>query len=63
MNTLDIAIKHFGSRAEMARELGITRQAIGNWRMRGRVPVVQALMIQRITHGVVTLEDLRPDLK
>ena len=63
MNTLDIAIQHFGTQARMARDLGISTQAITNWKFRGRVPVEQALKIESITHGAVTLEVLRPDLK
>lgn len=36
--------------------------AVCNWRTRGCIPVQRALDIERATNGVVTREELRPDI-
>jgi DNA-binding transcriptional regulator YdaS (Cro superfamily) len=43
-------IEHFGSKAEMARQLGIERQNVTYWLNEG-VPAIQAVKIEMITNG------------
>jgi DNA-binding transcriptional regulator YdaS (Cro superfamily) len=50
----------FGGFAELARKLGVTPQAVGNWHMRGRVPAERVLEIERLTS--VSRHALRPDI-
>ncbi len=54
---LQRAIEHQGSGAELARQLGIVRQAIYQW---GRVPVEHVLNIEALTG--VSRSDLRRDI-
>lgn len=43
------AIAHFGTKAALARALGIKRQAITTW---GKtVPLLRALQLEKITEG------------
>lgn len=44
----------------MASALGVTMAAIGNWKARG-VPVQRCVVIERLTQGVITRRDLRPN--
>ncbi len=39
------AVKHFGSKTKLARELGITRQAIQHWPDRQPIPQKHALYL------------------
>jgi transcriptional repressor of cell division inhibition gene dicB len=43
------AIKFFGTRAEMARALGITKQSITSWG--DTVPLARQYQIERLTGG------------
>jgi DNA-binding transcriptional regulator YdaS (Cro superfamily) len=54
---LQQAIKVVGTRAELARRLGITPQALSNWQ---RVPTARIIDVERVTG--VPREQLRPDL-
>ena len=56
---VDKAIKIAGGAPTVARELGITRQAIYQW---GRVPVEHVIPLERATAGAVTRHQLRPDI-
>lgn len=62
MNALTQAIKVVGSQAELARRLGITSQVVHNWRIRGNVPAEYAPMIELVTCGAVSADDVRPDV-
>jgi DNA-binding transcriptional regulator YdaS (Cro superfamily) len=60
---LDIAINTLGSQAALARALGVTPQLVHQWRTRTRpVSAKQAIAIDRVTSGVVSKEQLRPDI-
>ncbi len=48
-----------GSKRKLGAHLGITGQAIAQWR---RCPAEHAPLIERATGGQVTCHDLRPDL-
>jgi DNA-binding transcriptional regulator YdaS (Cro superfamily) len=46
---LERAIKKFSSTAEMARQLGVSYQAIQDWRKRGRVPSDRCPLLSELT--------------
>jgi len=54
---LEQAIAKAGNSVELARSLGITSQAISQWR---RVPATRVLDVERLTK--ISRHDLRPDL-
>jgi DNA-binding transcriptional regulator YdaS (Cro superfamily) len=47
-------------RAQISSALGVSTQAITNWKSVG-VPAIHCLTIERATNGVVTRQELRPD--
>lgn len=49
-----------GGRAALADFLGVSKAAIGNWRLRGAVPVEHCAQFEIATGGRVTRRDLRP---
>lgn len=60
LHPLDLAAQSVGGREALAGALGVTVAALGNWKARG-VPVQRCVAIERLTLGVVTRRDLRPD--
>lgn len=62
MKPLQTAIDHFGSKAALARALGVEPMTVRQWQVRNRVPIERAIEIERVTQGAVTREDLRPDV-
>lgn len=56
--TLEQINKYFGSSRQIAQLLGISRQAIDNWRRRGYVPIKRQLIIEKLTCG-----QLKADLR
>ncbi len=54
------AAKIVGSIRQLAKDLGVTRQALYGWK---QVPVEQILPIEKATGGKVTRHQMRPDLK
>ena len=56
---LQKAIRMSGGAAVLARHLGITSQAISQWR---KAPASRAMAIQAATGGEVTVHALRPDI-
>lgn len=61
MGHLKKSIEIAGGASQLARLLGVTPQAVCNWRHRP-IPITQALAIERITRGEVKADELRPDL-
>ncbi|HWL68155.1 MAG TPA: Cro/CI family transcriptional regulator [Geminicoccus sp.] len=53
------AIRICGSTRRLAAELGITPQAVSQWR---RTPATRVLQVERLTGGKVRRSELRPDL-
>jgi len=62
MTALGRAISILGSKAALARKVGVTRAAVQKWRRFDRIPATRVLAIERATVGRVTRADLRPDL-
>ena len=55
--------RHFDyNKANMARALGVKPQSVNDWFKRGRISAVKAIMVEDITHGQITKEELRPDV-
>lgn len=63
MNSISLLIDHaaqlLGGRSELARLLGVTPAAIGNWKVRG-VPIEHCPAIERLTCKQVSRQALRP---
>lgn len=59
MNAIAFAISEAGGASKLARALGITRQAVEQWKGRG-VPPEHVLAIEKITG--VSRYALRPDI-
>jgi DNA-binding transcriptional regulator YdaS (Cro superfamily) len=53
------AVALIGGPAAVGKELGITSQAVSQWRI---APAERCLEIERLTGGEVTRYDLRPDI-
>lgn len=49
-----------GSKAEIARQCGVTDQHIQKWK--SKVPAVHVVKLEKLTEGIVRREDLRPDV-
>jgi hypothetical protein len=49
-----------GSKAEIARQCGVTGQHIQKWK--SRVPAIHVVKLEKLTRGEVTREQLRPDV-
>ena len=62
MKALTKAIDIVGSQAEFARRLGITPQVVHNWKIRGNVPAEYAPIIERVTSGGVSADEIHPDV-
>jgi DNA-binding transcriptional regulator YdaS (Cro superfamily) len=53
-----------GSKAALARALGVTKAAVGQWMDPGRtVPAQHCPAIERLTNRAVLCEELRPDIE
>lgn len=59
---IDRATDALGGAAKLAAVLGVSAQAISNWKERG-VPIERCMAIEAATAGAVTRRDLRPDWK
>jgi DNA-binding transcriptional regulator YdaS (Cro superfamily) len=61
---IDIAAALLGSQQALATALGVTRAAVSQWKDPDRrVPAEHCLVIQRLTGGKVTCQQLRPDME
>jgi DNA-binding transcriptional regulator YdaS (Cro superfamily) len=54
---IEMAVKAAGSKAKLARALGITRSAISQW---NRIPVNRVVEVEQITG--IPRNELRPDV-
>ncbi|MYM37244.1 Cro/Cl family transcriptional regulator [Duganella sp. FT94W] len=60
---LDKVAAHIGSYAELALQLGVTKGAVGQWKLPGRrVPAEHCPTIEKLVDGIVRCEELRPDV-
>lgn len=60
LHPLDLVVRELGGRGALAAALGVSLAALGNWKSRG-VPIQRCVAIERLSGGVVTRRDLRPD--
>lgn len=58
---LEQAIEMLGSTSALARGLGIKPWAVSKWNKK-RPPQERCLAIEELTKGVITAEQLRPDV-
>lgn len=61
MNLREILNKA-GSRADLARAIGVTPQAAQAWVDSNRIPPARALAVEAATGGLIKRHELRPDL-
>ncbi|HJV73136.1 MAG TPA: helix-turn-helix domain-containing protein [Noviherbaspirillum sp.] len=60
---LDKAVSIIGSMQSLADHLGVTKGAVGQWKLDGRrIPAEHCPAIERRVMGEVRCEDLRPDV-
>ncbi|WP_225784233.1 Cro/CI family transcriptional regulator [Xenophilus sp. Marseille-Q4582] len=61
-NPIDLAVKHAGSQAALARLLNVATPTVNQWVAGERpVPEERAVHIERLTSGAVLVEAMRPD--
>lgn len=56
------AIEHFGSQAALAERIGLSQQGVSYLLKAGQVSAEVAVAIDRATGGLVSREQLRPDI-
>lgn len=62
VTALERAAEKCGGLTKLATALGVGQPVVSNWKARGTlVDAVYCTAIERITDGVVTRKDLRPD--
>lgn len=60
---IDEAARILGSQVALAAALGVTKAAVGQWKLEDRkVPADHCPAIERLTAGAVRCEELRPDV-
>ena len=62
MDALSKAIEFIGGVTKLAAAIGVGQNVVSNWKSRGQVPADKCLAIERATGGMVTKEQLRPDI-
>ena len=62
MDIFTILKVEFGSLAQLAKLLGISRAGIYMWVQKNRIPVKQIKPIEDLSGGRITREMLRPEL-
>lgn len=63
MNLLDYVSKQRGLRSSLARTLGVPFILVSQWALGKRqVPAERCPSIEEATNGMVTCEELRPDI-
>ena len=51
-----------GGESELARRVGISRQAVNLWVKKGRIPAERVPAVVQATHGIIKHHELRPDI-
>ena len=59
---LSTLIEWAGNKSVLARLLGVSPQAVAAWVLRGRISAKKAITAESLTSGVITKEQLRPDV-
>ena len=62
MRAIELAVNRVGGQSALAREMGVSPQAVWKWLKAGRAPIGRVLDIERATGGEVTRYALRPDI-
>ena len=52
-----------GNQSRLADMLGVTRQVVYGWLMRGRISATAAAEAEKQTRGIISKRSLRPDVK
>jgi len=60
LNAIERAIQAVGGQKNLAKMMGVSKQAVTKWRK--KVPAERVLKIESATNGAVTRHELRPDL-
>lgn len=60
-HALERVVDYVGSQQGLAYQLGVSRQVVNNWLRRGRVSLVYAIIIEKVSRGRFSRYDLRPD--
>ena len=61
-NGIQSAINFFGSQTALAHALNVERMHINHWKKgKAQVPIKRCVQIEKLTGGVVTRKDLRPN--
>jgi DNA-binding transcriptional regulator YdaS (Cro superfamily) len=60
MSVVDRIISTYGGGAALARRIGVSRNAIWQWRDKGRIPAERVLDLENITG--IPRHEIRPDL-
>lgn len=58
---LDTAARVFGSQQRLGQYLGVTKQAVSQWKHCRTVPIKYCVPIECATGGAVSRRQLRPD--
>lgn len=53
------AIAHWSNQTTLARVLGVTRQAVQNWKKRGRIPLRVQLTLHEMSSGALKVESVK----
>jgi len=61
MEALNQACDAAGGVSAIASQIGVTQQAVSNWKKRGNVPAFHCAAIEKATSGAVRRWHLRPD--
>tara|TARA_B110000211_G_C13901478_1_gene474158 strand:- start:405 stop:647 length:243 start_codon:yes stop_codon:yes gene_type:complete len=56
-------VAHFGSQSNLARVLGVTKQAVHLWMKRGRISMPNAIQVEKLLPALFKKEDLRQDVE
>lgn len=62
IDALRRAIELAGGVSALASQLNTGQSTVSNWLMRGQVAIGKCQAIERVTDGVVTCHELRPDV-
>jgi len=62
MDALQRAVEIAGGQVALARDVGVTPQAVHLWLRKKTAPPARCLAIEAATNGAVTCHELRPDI-